>query len=105
MQCEAGQGFGTPRHIHEHEDEAFYILDGQLLVLCGPQQWHASPGSVVFLSRGIEHVLLVTGDRPFRGLQITNPAGFEDFISEVGRRPTTRRRRASSSPWTGLCGC
>ena len=36
------------------------------------------------LARGIPHTFLVTRG-PVRGLQITAPAGFEDFIAEAGR--------------------
>jgi mannose-6-phosphate isomerase-like protein (cupin superfamily) len=83
----APKGFGPPRHVHEHEDEVFYLLDGEMRVICGSKQWDVSVGSLVFLPRGIEHAYLVTSDTPVRGLQITSPAGFEDFIAELGRRP------------------
>jgi len=72
IECSAGQGFGTPRHLHEHEDEAFYLLDGEMRVVCGTKEWNASPGTFVFLPRGIEHALLVTSEMLMRGLQITN---------------------------------
>jgi quercetin dioxygenase-like cupin family protein len=89
LECSAGHGFGTPRHVHDEEDEAFYLLEGELRVVCGEQEWQAAAGSFIFLPRGIEHALLVTSDIPMRALQITNPAGFEDFVSELGRRPET----------------
>jgi hypothetical protein len=40
--------------------------------------------SCSFLPRGIPHTFLVTRG-PVRGLQITAPSGFEDFIAEAGR--------------------
>ncbi|WP_291418013.1 quercetin 2,3-dioxygenase [Actinophytocola sp.] len=80
----APQGFGPPRHIHEAEDEAFYILDGELVVDCGERRSVAGPGAFVFLPRGIPHSFVVSAG-PVRGLQITSPAGFERFITEVGR--------------------
>jgi quercetin dioxygenase-like cupin family protein len=98
IECSAAHGFGTPRHVHQHEDEAFYILDGEMRVACGPKEWRATAGSFVFLPRGIEHALLVTSDTPMRGLQITKPAGFEDFISELGRRPAAPGLPAPEMP-------
>ena len=89
IEFSANPGFGSPRHIHQDEDEAFYVLDGEMRLVCGPKEWHASTGSLAFMPRGIEHAVLVTGETPVRALQITNPAGFEDFLGELGRRPDT----------------
>ena len=87
MEFAAPPGFGPPRHLHESEDEAFYVIDGAMRVVCGSKTWDASAGSLVFLPRGIEHAFIVMGDTPIRGLQLTNPSGFEDFVAEIGRRP------------------
>jgi hypothetical protein len=32
-------GFAAPPHVHEAEEEAFYVLEGQLQVTCGDQMW------------------------------------------------------------------
>jgi quercetin dioxygenase-like cupin family protein len=80
----APAGFGPPLHVHEQEDEAFYLLEGQITVDCGDQRWRAGPGDFAFLPRGIPHSFVVS-DGPVRGLQITTPAGFERFIAELGR--------------------
>jgi quercetin dioxygenase-like cupin family protein len=77
-------GFGPPLHQHDGEDEAFYLLAGQLTVNCGDHSWTVGPGDFVFLPRGIPHSFLVS-DGPAHGLQITAPAGFEEFAAEVGR--------------------
>lgn len=80
----APRGFGPPRHVHHDEDEAFFVLEGSMRVECGSQQWEALPGSLVFLPRGIPHAFVVTSPQSVIGLQLTSPAGFEDFIAEVG---------------------
>jgi len=84
LEWTAPQGFGPPRHVHGVEDEAFYLLDGELLVECGERRSTAGPGSFIFLPHGIPHAFVVTAG-PVRGLQITSPAGFEKFIGELGR--------------------
>jgi quercetin dioxygenase-like cupin family protein len=84
LEFHAPEGFGPPRHIHGVEDEAFYILDGETLVEVGDKRFTAGPGSFVFLPHGIPHAFVVTAG-PLRGLQITSPSGFEDFVRELGR--------------------
>ncbi|HET7093447.1 MAG TPA: quercetin 2,3-dioxygenase [Thermomicrobiales bacterium] len=80
----APAGFGPPPHVHRAEDEAFYILDGELRVTCGERTWDAPAGSFVFLPRGVPHAFTVAGDRPSRLLQLTTPAQFERFVAEIG---------------------
>jgi mannose-6-phosphate isomerase-like protein (cupin superfamily) len=80
QECPAG--FGPPRHRHETEDEAFFVLDGALHIECGDQAWEAGPGSFTWLPHGVPHTFLVL--EPGRILQLTSPSGFEAFLAEVG---------------------
>lgn len=84
LEWSAPAGFGPPPHRHDREDEAFYLLEGGIEVDCGDRHWVAGPGDFVFLPRGIPHTFVVS-DGPVRGLQITAPAGFDQFIAELGR--------------------
>jgi quercetin dioxygenase-like cupin family protein len=84
LECLMPPGFAPPPHIHQAEDEAFYLLEGGLTVRCGDQTWQAAPGSFVWLPRGIAHGFTVEGAVPARMLQLTSPAGFERFAAEVG---------------------
>jgi quercetin dioxygenase-like cupin family protein len=61
----APQGSGSPSHRHHHEDEAWYMLDGDLTFWLGDERCTASTGAFVF------------GPRMF--LLLPTPAGFEDF--------------------------
>lgn len=87
LDWQAPVGFGPPTHVHAQEDEAFYLLDGELAVRCGDQSWTAGPGSFVFLPHQVEHCFVVTSG-PAHGLQLTTPSGFEDYIGLLGRPPT-----------------
>ncbi|HVL06994.1 MAG TPA: cupin domain-containing protein [Acidimicrobiales bacterium] len=82
----APEGFAPPLHIHESEDEAFYVLEGEVDVMCGEERWSAVGGSFVFLPRGVAHSFRVNGGR-LLALQLTVPSGFEAFVEELGRRP------------------
>jgi quercetin dioxygenase-like cupin family protein len=76
-------GGGPPPHIHHMEDEAFYVLEGALRGFCGDQQWEASPGSFIWLPRGIVHGFTIASEAPAKVLFITAPAGFERWVAEV----------------------
>lgn len=78
-------GFAPPVHRHLAEDEAFYVLDGHVQFRCGDMSFDAGPGDFVLLPVNRPHTFLVGPDQPLRALQITTPAGFEDFAAEVGR--------------------
>jgi quercetin dioxygenase-like cupin family protein len=84
IEWSAPVGFGPPPHVHEREDEAFYVLEGTMEIDCGDQHWTAGPGDFAFLPRNIPHAFVIT-DGPVRGLQITTPSGFDKFIEEIGR--------------------
>src|SRR5215470_17057680 len=48
-------GGGPPPHVHDREDETFYLLQGALTVWVGDQTIYASPGDCAHLPRGIVH--------------------------------------------------
>jgi quercetin dioxygenase-like cupin family protein len=74
----------TPRRVHQHEDEAVYVLAGRLRAVIGNETVTAGPGEFVFLPRGIAHSL--HADSPeVRVLTVVSPAGFEQFFAAVGR--------------------
>ena len=77
-------GFAAPRHVHHAENEAFYVLAGTMRGYCGDHTWRATPGSFVWLPRGIPHGYAVEGDETLRTLAITVPAGFDRFVAEAG---------------------
>ena len=71
---------GAPWHVHTREDEAFYVLEGTIVVWCGSETFHAGPGSFVFLPRGIPHAWDVESGSKARLLMITVPGMLEQFL-------------------------
>jgi len=84
-------GSGPPLHVHDREDECFYVLDGELSVRCGTDTFTAPAGSFVFLPRGRPHRFSATG-QPARLLLITVPGGIEDYFGQINNASTDEER-------------
>jgi len=78
-------GAAPPMHVHYDEDEAFYVLDGELTFQCGDETARATRGSFVFLPRGVPHGFVVESDTPVRMLTLLVPGGSEHMFVEGGR--------------------
>jgi quercetin dioxygenase-like cupin family protein len=76
-------GFASPYHTHHLEDEAFYVLEGEMAFVCGGKWLKAGPGTYVFGPRDIPHGFKVAGSAPARLLLLCAPAGFEHFCLEL----------------------
>lgn len=74
----------VPPHVHHLEDEAFYVLEGELTIVCGDQTWTASQGGFAMLPKGIPHSFSVTSGDQAKMLQLSWPAQFERFAAEMG---------------------
>jgi quercetin dioxygenase-like cupin family protein len=66
-------GLSVHVHVHDGEDEMFYVLAGELTGTCGDESWTAGAGSFVFVARGCPHGFTVTSDEPAVALVITGP--------------------------------
>lgn len=77
------RGNGSPVHVHDHEDETLFVLDGELRVFVGEEEHTAEPGSVAVLPRRLRHAYVVTSATA-RFLTLHIPAGFEQFAAEAG---------------------
>lgn len=77
-------GFAPPLHRHLVEDEMFFVLDGTARFQCDGQVFDAHVGDFVMLPFGVPHTFRVGDAGPLRALQITTPAGFEDFARAAG---------------------
>ena len=74
---------GPPPHVHRGEDEAFYVLEGELTVLIGDRALSARAGSFAFVPRGTVHTFSNQSGREARFLVIISPAGFERAFEEM----------------------
>ena len=73
---------GPPLHVHDREDECFYVLGGELSIRCGADAFDAPAGSFVFLPRRRPHRFWAQ-DQPARLLLIAVPGGIEDYFRQI----------------------
>lgn len=76
-------GHGSPLHVHERDDEVFYVLEGRLQMTLGDGHFLAAPGAVAVLPRRIRHAYVVESPTA-RFITVHRPAGFEGFVEAVG---------------------
>jgi mannose-6-phosphate isomerase-like protein (cupin superfamily) len=67
-------------HVHDGEDDAFYILEGEMTFVFGDEEVAAPPGTFVLAPSGVEHGFRNDGSEPVRMLNIHAPAGFDRRI-------------------------
>ncbi len=81
-------GYGIPPHVHTHEDEVLYVIEGELEVFLGGEILHAGPGSVLNFTRGTAHGFQRIGTPISRVLHLVTPGtSFEQFLHELVSLP------------------
>ena len=73
-------GKGVPRHTHTCEDEALFVLSGELEVVVGNNTFVLKSGETLLAPRNIPHALRNSGKVENHYLIVFSPAGFEDFL-------------------------
>lgn len=77
-------GAGPPLHVHAHEDESFWVLEGTVTFFAGGTVIEATPGSCVFAPRGTPHTFRNRTSAWAKMLLIvTPPRNFEDFYAGI----------------------
>ncbi|HEY8313473.1 MAG TPA: cupin domain-containing protein [Candidatus Baltobacteraceae bacterium] len=78
---------GPPLHIHQKEDESYYVLEGTFEFVCGQDHVNGGVGTFVFAPRGLPHRYKNIGKSIGRMLFSFTPGGIEDFFTELGAQP------------------
>lgn len=74
---------GAPPHLHHHEDEYFYILDGEVTLLVGNEERTAPTGTHAALPRELKHGYWNGGNTPAHVLITIAPGRFGQFFLDV----------------------
>ena len=89
-------GHEPPPHLHEDEDEIFYILEGELDVYCGSDTLHAQAGECLVLPFGKPHAWIIRSPR-LQALIVTTPARLDRIFREM--QEPYRRMEASGESY------
>ena len=73
----------TPLHVHQNEDELFFVLEGEHVFRVGDEEFACAPGDLVFAPRRVPHAQRRAKPRTGRLLVLISPAGFERFFREL----------------------
>ena len=68
---------GPEAHVHADEDDAFYILDGELTFVLAEGEVSAPKGTFVLVPPGVEAHLPEPARPADRGFEHPRPAGFD----------------------------
>jgi quercetin dioxygenase-like cupin family protein len=95
------RGKTTPMHLHPNEDEAIYVLEGEILVAVEGEQHRVGQGGLFFAPRGIPHAFMVTSETA-HVLALQTPGTGEAFYRAL-TEPVRSAADASRPPdWARL---
>lgn len=73
----------APPHTHEREDEFSLVVEGEIGVQIGNEEFTAGRGAYVLKPRGVSHTFWNPGPGAARVVEIISPAGFERYFDEI----------------------
>ena len=82
-------GGGPPAHIHTREEEAFYVIRGELTFLTGEEEAVVPAGTFVHVPRGLKHRFRNASKEEAEMIFWFTPPGIERMFEEMGRIPRT----------------
>lgn len=85
----------APLHVHEQDDEAWYVLEGTLCVQLGDTEVEARAGSAVFAPRGTPHTYWNPGPGAARYLLVMTSNIYrliQEIHATTDRRPEVMKR-------------
>ena len=75
-------GEGPPLHVHPGEDDAFYILEGDIVMIVEDEEIVVGPGTFVLVPPGVPHTFANRTRSVARIVNIHAPAGFDLRLEE-----------------------
>ena len=78
-----GPGDRNRLHVHRHEDEVGYVLEGALEIRLADRTVVAEAGSVAHLPKNIPHAIRNPLKTPSRYLFMTIPAGLDQWFDAL----------------------
>jgi mannose-6-phosphate isomerase-like protein (cupin superfamily) len=97
MEHTNGKKGGPPRHLHHHEDEWFYVLEGEYVAEIGSDRFQLKPGDSILGPREMPHVWAFVGETKGKLLIAFAPANQMEafFPEEMSRHRAAYSKSAS----------
>lgn len=76
-------GYAGPPHVHHHEDETFYTVEGELEYTIGDETITGTAGTIVHGPKGVPHSFSNETSNEAVALTWVHPAGFEEFMARA----------------------
>jgi mannose-6-phosphate isomerase-like protein (cupin superfamily) len=76
-------GKGPPLHVHELEDETFYVLRSTYEMHWGDEVITVEPGACLYLPRHTPHTFVNVGDGPGELLEVMTPGGLDKYFHAI----------------------
>jgi mannose-6-phosphate isomerase-like protein (cupin superfamily) len=75
---------GPPPHYHEDTTEIFFIIKGEMDVMCDGQWMHLKSGESFVIPRGAVHPFRNDSSQDVEWITAFSPKGFERFFHDFG---------------------
>ncbi|HXJ87630.1 MAG TPA: cupin domain-containing protein [Candidatus Binatia bacterium] len=79
---------GPPRHLHHHENEWFYVMEGEYLAEIGSDRFHLKPGDSILGPREVPHAWAYVGEGAGKLLITFAPAGKMEAFFRDNAKPS-----------------
>ena len=105
--ADPGGGYDPPRyiaplHVHQEDDEAWYVLAGALRVRLGDRDVDVPAGGAVIAPRGTPHTFRNAGDDVGRIVGTFNPPHFANYFRELAAIINSTGQSPDRQVWTEL---
>ena len=78
------KGLEPPRHTHTYEDESFHVIEGELMVIAGQEEYILKAGDFLNIPKGIAHNFTLRTDKVKMLIHMV-PAGLEQMFLELSQ--------------------
>lgn len=84
--CVHKPGEGPVPHMHDHQDEYFYVVEGAYeLTINGGEPRRIGPGTLIYVPKGNRHGFKNVGDTPARMIDWSLPGGQDRYFREISQ--------------------
>ncbi|MBE7511724.1 MAG: cupin domain-containing protein [Anaerolineales bacterium] len=79
----ADRNMAVPLHAHTHEDELWFVLEGEIRFITGTESRIGGPGTFVYIPRHVPHTFQILSETA-RWFGVGTPAGLDNWFFETG---------------------